>query len=277
MVQIDSRLPVSETSAASPAPRSHPAERGEVLDKVGMLAYLPDGVHATTEQVARYYEVSAESLGRLMRRHRRELRSSGLVDLRGDELRVFKERYRGDLPPRVLRAARLTVWSRGAILAAGQLLTDSAVAARVRRYLLAAEAAGTVERRLESARSSRFQERADYRNVLHSLKSGGAVSEDYRLVQNTLYAGLFGMTAAVIRATRDQTDGDRRRDGDFTAASSRIAKNYLTRAELELLDSAIVTINAQLHVKHPRGATVEQMLAVVRNAVGLFRPESLRA
>ncbi|WP_155830020.1 hypothetical protein [Glycomyces tenuis] len=280
MVQIDSRAPVPEpvrARASAEAESALPADHADAADKVGALVFLSDDVHVTTERVARFYEVPVEDVRGLIRQHRRELQAAGLTALRGERLRAFKGRHAGRLSEHDLRSSQLTVWSRGAVLAAGQLLPDSPVAAQVRRFLLSAEESAAVDRRLETARFTRFQERADYRGVLHSLKLGGAVSEDYRLIQNTLYAGLFGMTAAVIRESRVQRDGDRKRDGSFTAASARIAKNYLTENELELLDNVTVTINAQLNIKYPRGATVDQMLGVVYNAVALFRPRILRA
>lgn len=291
MTQIDSRRagsnrpagrgPVSPPRPAGSAQtRSRLAERTEVLDKVGALASLPDGVNASTDQVAAFYEVPVESLMRLMRLmrlKRSELRSNGLVVLWGDELRAYKERFKNDLPEQVLAAKQVTLWTRRAVLCVGQLLTGSDVAERVRRYLLAAEAAGRAGEVVDLAEVVRFRERTDYRQVLHSLKLGGAVSDDYRLVQNTLYAGLFGMTAGVIRATREQVAGERRQDGAFTAASARVAKNYLDRNELRVLDSAVATVNAQLDVRYPHGATIEQMLEVVHRAVALFNRPALRS
>ncbi|HEU5129056.1 MAG TPA: hypothetical protein VFU12_13800 [Glycomyces sp.] len=279
MVQTDARASATEPARARTAaadPDGLPVGRADAADKVGTLVFLSDDVHVTTERVARFYEVPAEAVRDLVRRHRPELRAAGLAELRGARLREFKERHADELSEHDRRASQLAAWPRGAVLAAGQLLPDSPVAAQVRRFLLSAEESAADDRRLETARFTRFQERADYRGVLHSLKLGGAVSEDYRLIQNTLYAGLFGMTAAVIRESRVQLDGDLKRDGSFTAASARIAKNYLTEEELELLDNVTVTVNAQLNVKYPRGATVDQMLGVVYNAVALFRPRILR-
>jgi hypothetical protein len=264
-------MTVNEVVLARPqVVRPRPADRTDVLDEAGTLTLLPDDLHATDVQVAGFYQVPVEEIRHLARRHRDELRAAGLADLRGEALREFKLRFRGGLPPEAIRARRLQAWTRRAILAAGQLLTGSPVAERVRRYLLATES-DSRPGSPAAARVARLQERTDYRNVLDSLKFGGAVSEDYRLVQNTLYAGLFGMTAGLIRSTREQLAGDRRNDGSFTAASARVAKNYLTRDELRVLDSTVAAINAQLEIKHPRGATRDQMLEVVHKAVSLFQ------
>lgn len=255
----------------SPTLRSQLVDRTDVLDKVGALAVLPDGIHATTEQVARFYEVPTDTVKSLVKNHRAELETNGLTDLRGDDLREFKDRFKDDLSSKVLRSARLTIWSKTAILNAGQLLTGSEVAKDVRRYLIKVEQTATVEHRVQAYRLIRWQERADYQKVLHCLKLGGAVSEDYRLIQNTLYVGLFGMTAAQVRATRVQVDGDRKRDGSFTKASAGVAKNYLTEAELKLLDNTVVTMNAQLDLRYPDGASVDHMLTVANASVGLMR------
>lgn len=256
----------------SPTLRSQFLDRTDVLDRVGMLAALPDGEHATTEMVAEFYEVPVKTLTSIIGRNRAELESNGLHVARGDDLRKLKVRFRMHLTSKVLQAPQLTLWPRRAILNAGQLLTESAVAVQVRRYLLAVEETATVEHRAQAHRLIRFQERADYQHVLHSLKLGGAVSEDYRLIQNTLYVGLLGCTAAQIRGARTQIDGERKRNGEFTKASAAIAKNYLTEAELKLLDNTVVTINAQLAIRHPNGATVDQMLRVVNASVSLMRP-----
>ncbi|MCD0447244.1 hypothetical protein LO763_26870 [Glycomyces sp. A-F 0318] len=261
---------IAKQAAPAGPPRTRPEDRTGVLEEAGTLVLLPDDRHATDTQVAAFYEVPVEQLRHLVRRHREELRAAGLADLRGEALREFKFRFRGELPPEAFRARRLQAWTRQAILAAGQLLTGSAVAERVRGYLLATESS-TRPGSPAAARAARLRERTDYRNVLDSLKLGGGVSEDYRLVQNALYAGLFGMTAGVIRETREQLAGARRHDGSFTASSARVAKNYLTADELRTLDGAVAAVNAQLEVRHPRGATRDQMLEVVRRAVSLFR------
>lgn len=261
----------------SPTLRSQFVGRTDVLDKVGALAFLPDGVHATSEMVADYYEIPVKTITSVITRNRVELETNGLHVLKGDDLRELKVRFKTHLTSKVLQSPQLTLWTRKAILNAGQLLTESEVAVQVRRYLLTVEQTATIDHRVQAYRLIRFQERADYQSVLHCLKLGGAVSEDYRLIQNTLYVGLFGRTAAQIRATWLQVDGERKRDGSFTAASSKIAKNYLPEAELKLLDHTVVTINAQLGIRHPDGATADQMLAVVNASVALMRPLAIGA
>ncbi len=40
---------------------------------------LPDGIHVRTEDVARYFEVSTETVKKVTQRHRAEVEETGLV------------------------------------------------------------------------------------------------------------------------------------------------------------------------------------------------------
>lgn len=70
--------------------RSGNSHRTEILDRVKALALSPDGVHATTQDVAEYFEVGETVVNNLLDRHREELKSNGLRILRGSELREYQ-------------------------------------------------------------------------------------------------------------------------------------------------------------------------------------------
>ena len=57
--------------------RAQTADRVDVLDKVKALALLPDGVHATTEIVASFYEVPVSTIDSLVAANRKELAENG--------------------------------------------------------------------------------------------------------------------------------------------------------------------------------------------------------
>ena len=126
--------------------RAATVARTDVLDKVKALALLPDGVHATTEIVASYYEVGLDAIESVVRRHRGELTENGMETLRGDALRSFNETAGLTVSS---RRNSLRVFSRRAILNVGQLLADSSVAKQVRTYLLEIEAQTTPQQRVE--------------------------------------------------------------------------------------------------------------------------------
>ncbi|MBP5913189.1 hypothetical protein F3K34_13190 [Streptomyces sp. LBUM 1486] len=148
----------------SRAMRAETAGRVDVLDKVKALALLPDGVHATTEIVASYYEVDASTIDSLAAANRGELADNGRRVLRGVELREFAAPFGGvanlGLSP---KARSLAVFSRRAVLNVGQLLAKSEVARKVRTYLLEVEQQAAPEQRLtaiEKASEAEAQLRA---------------------------------------------------------------------------------------------------------------------
>jgi hypothetical protein len=130
--------------------RAQTAGRVDVLDKVKALALLPDGVHATTEIVASYFEVDVEAIKKVVQRNRKELEENGLHVVRGDELREF---VRDNASPSngMAKVRNLALFSRRAVLNVGQLLTESDVARRVRTYLLEVEEAAAPGARTEAA------------------------------------------------------------------------------------------------------------------------------
>lgn len=128
--------------------RERTIDRTDALDKVKALALLPDGIHATTEIVAAYYEVDVEAIKKVVQRNRDELKEHGLRTLRGDELTAFE---RDILSLSNSKRRALSVFSRKAVLNVGQLLTESPVAKAVRSYLLELEEQATPAARTEAA------------------------------------------------------------------------------------------------------------------------------
>ncbi|WP_055546064.1 hypothetical protein [Streptomyces sp. NBRC 110028] len=124
----------------SRALRDSVIERTDILDKVKILAMLPDGVHVTTRVVAAYFEVGEEAIKSLAKRHREEFHSNGMHTLRGSDLQVF-ERSNMDLSDSSYPQGRahLTLYPRRAVLNIAMLLRDSDIARRVRKYLLDVE------------------------------------------------------------------------------------------------------------------------------------------
>jgi hypothetical protein len=111
-------------------------DRADVLDKVKALALCPDGIHATMQDVADYFEVEYATLKHVTRRNREELWNNGLVDGdAGRELGITvipnTKRKPGRQPS--------TFFVRRTMLNVAMLLTESQVAEDVRTYLLNAE------------------------------------------------------------------------------------------------------------------------------------------
>jgi hypothetical protein len=139
--------------------RAQYATRTDVLDRVKALTLLPDNMHATTEIVARYFEVGVDAIESVVRRNRAELEGNDMRTLRGETLKAYKATDgQGDSLPANINSLRL--FTRRTILNVGQLLADSAVAERVRHYLLDVEEIAPAELRhaaIEKAAISRAQ------------------------------------------------------------------------------------------------------------------------
>lgn len=135
MLTVPNELALTESRTM----RAAALERTDVLDKVKALAMLPDSVHITTEMVANYYEVDAEAIHSVVRRHREELTENGMHTLKGAELRGF-EMVNLTTSPESSNRRALRVFSRRAVLDVGMVLTGSEVAKRIRTHLLDSEA-----------------------------------------------------------------------------------------------------------------------------------------
>lgn len=130
------------------------------------------------------------------------------------------------------------------------------------------------KRKLSDLQLKRIQERQDYKQILRTLKLGGATSEGYRLVQDTLYIRLFGMTARQIRESARELRTWEGKRGP-TKNDRGIAKNYLTERELKLLDNTVLTVFAQCEVHYPNGASVAQLVPAIEAASRItLRPAS---
>lgn len=199
--------------------------RTDVLDRVKALALLPDGMHATTEIVASYYEVGIEAIKSLVKDNRPELEGNGYRVLTGAERAEFV-RSQGDLtfPP----ARHLAVFSRRAILNAGQLLTESEVARQVRTYLLEVEEAAAPEQRataIERARTAEARLAA-----MAVAKRAGLVNSSYveAMARHEL-ARMSGeepeLDPADVTITADEYLGGKGVDaGDLPSARTRLGK-----------------------------------------------------
>lgn len=87
---------------------------------------------ATTEQMAEYYEVPEDTVGKVYRRNKDEFALDGVKVLRGKDLKDVSD----ILSESQDRVPSLTIWTPRAALRLGMLLRDSQVARQVRTVLL---------------------------------------------------------------------------------------------------------------------------------------------
>lgn len=205
--------------------RAQTAGRVEVLDKVKALALLSDGMHATADGVASYFEVHDDVIKKVVQRHRTELTENGLRVLRGDELRAFV----GDNLSSANGASKmrsLSVFTRRTILNVGQLLTGSIVAQQVRTYLLDVEEIATPEQKataIEKAAEAEAQLRAI--EVLARIDGNTSYA---RSISRHIAARMLGeepdIDPADITITCDEFLSGRIAASDMASARTRLGK-----------------------------------------------------
>lgn len=67
----------------------------DFLDKMKVIPYLTDDMVVTVQQAANYYECSMDTIKTLIKRNRDEFEEDGMVVLKGQELKKFKEELGG--------------------------------------------------------------------------------------------------------------------------------------------------------------------------------------
>ncbi|PZT57465.1 hypothetical protein [Paenibacillus silvae] len=114
----------------------------EILNKVKALSLLPDGENMTIRQAAEYYEVSIETIRKVIQRNRQELSDDGIKTLYSKDLKEYRLTLGHDVPE-LNRVPSAIILNRKCLLRVGMLLRDSEVAKKVREYLLRVEEALT--------------------------------------------------------------------------------------------------------------------------------------
>ncbi|WP_207220961.1 hypothetical protein [Streptomyces albidoflavus] len=206
--------------------RAQTAGRVDVLDKVKALALLPDGVHATTEIVAAYFEVDVEAVKSIVRRHLAELEENGLRKLDGQELREYKLATEGQGDPLSGRSKSLRLFTRRTILNVGQLLTESGVARQVRTYLLDVEEAATPEQKVTAVEKATEAE-AQLRAIEVLARIDGNTSYA-RSLSRHIAARMLGeepeLDPADVTITCDEYLDGRIAAGDMASARTRMGR-----------------------------------------------------
>ncbi|HDR7326275.1 hypothetical protein JDS97_26545 [Bacillus cereus group sp. N18] len=127
--------------------RDNLVNRVEVLEKVKNLLLLPELEMATTQQVAKFYEVDHNTLKWTIHNNRGELESDGMKHMKYGEI---KELVKLPLTLNSMKELGIgkvgsNIFPKRAILRVGMLLRDSEVAKEVRTQLLNIEENTTVE------------------------------------------------------------------------------------------------------------------------------------
>lgn len=188
----------------------------DFIDKMKAIVYLTDDMVLSLDQVANYYESTKKSVDTIITRNKEEFLDEVMV-LRGQELIDFKEKVsllhdEGDIIS--TKAPSLTLVTKRALLRVGMIMTNNAMATRIRNYLLNLEEdakfdrkqwaiqreAGIIERKRMTNAISKYIPNSDHKRFA------------YPTYTNLLYRILFNKEAKALREERNVKDNDALRD-----------------------------------------------------------------
>lgn len=187
----------------------------DFLDKIKVVPYLTNDMVLSTNQIANYYECGLEAVKTIIKRNREEFEADGMIVLKGQDLKDFKEKI-GEVQtePTLNYASSLTILPKRSLLRVGMILTNNALSTKIRNYLLNIEEnteidrkswaiqreVGIVERKRMTSAISRYI--PDNKNKRFA----------YPNYTNMIYKIIFGCDAKTLRQERNVKTNDALRD-----------------------------------------------------------------
>ena len=122
------------------------ASSTDFLDKIKSVQYLTDDMIMSIDQIANYYDVSRKTVETIIMRNRDEFESDGMKILVGDELKQFKFIINTPSIEGALIGSKVnsfTILTKRSFLRVGLIMTNCAMATKIRNYLLNLEEIST--------------------------------------------------------------------------------------------------------------------------------------
>lgn len=189
----------------------------DFLDKLKVVPYLTEDMVITLDQASTYYDVSIDAVRTIVKRNRYEFENDGMVILSGEDLKNFISKVCEVQPdPHKIssKTRSLTLITKRSLLRIGMLLTNSALATKIRNYLL------NIEEKTEIDRKSWAIQREV--GIIERKRMTSAISKyipeskhkkfAYPNYTNMIYKILFGSDAKTLRTARNVKTNDALRD-----------------------------------------------------------------
>lgn len=196
----------------------------DFLDKIKVIPYLTKDMVLSIDQIANYYEVTNEAISTVIKRNREEFEADGMVVLKGEELKKFREeitmgqdelcKVQNEPCKMSSKTRHITLLTKRSLLRIGMILTNSGVATQVRNYLLNIE-----EREEVDTKSWSIQREV---GKIERVRMTSAISKyipdsphkrfAYPNYTNMVYRTIFGKDAKSMRTERGASDDDKLRD-----------------------------------------------------------------
>lgn len=187
----------------------------DFLDKIKIIPYLTNDMVISTNQIANFYECGLEAVKTIIKRNREEFENDGMIVLKGQDLKDFKEKI-GEVQnePTLNYASSLTILPKRSLLRIGMILTNNAIATKIRNYLLNIEEKTDVDRK-----SWAIQQEV---GIIERKRMTSAISKyipeskhkkfAYPNYTNMIYRILFGCDAKTLRSAKNVKTNDALRD-----------------------------------------------------------------
>lgn len=227
-------------------------DKVDILDKIKIIPYLTNDLVISVEQIANYYEVTNKAINTVVDRHREELEEDGIMVLKGQELKDFKQKVSVlHSEERMInpKTSNLTILTKRAMLRIGMLLTTSSVAIKVRNYLLNLEENSTLEQKKWAIQ--REVGKIDRKRMTTAIKEYIPDSPHKRFMYpnytNLVYKVLFDKDAKTIRLEKGLNK------------NSELTRDNFNEAELKLIDECETIITALLSLSFNYNYIKEQL------------------
>lgn len=225
----------------------------DFLDKIKAVQYLTDDMCLSIEQVANYYEVGIEAIKTIIKRNRDEFESDGMVILKGQELKSFKE-YLTQVqsePELDLRTPSFTLLQKRSLLRVGLIMTNNALATKIRNYLLNLESIATEEQKKWAIqREVGIIERKRMTSAISKYIPDSTNKRfAYPNYTNMLYKILFGKDAKTLRELKSVKDNDALRDSFTVDELNKVEEGETIITALIALGFEYKQIEEQLQKK----------------------------
>lgn len=208
----------------------------DFLDKIKAVEYLNEDMILTVDQVANYYETSRDSISTIIKRNRDEFENDGMVVLTGQELKDFKKSLEGSFELSKVNKSLILLTKRS-LLRVGMIMTNNAMAMRIRNYLLNLEETATKEQKSWAIqREVGIIERKRMASAINKyLPESKNKKFAYPNYTNMIYKILFTKTAKEMRDEKGLSTNDALRD-TFTTEQLKLVE------ESETIVTALVAL-----------------------------------
>lgn len=187
----------------------------DFLDKIKIIPYLTNDMVISTNQIANFYECGLEAVKTIIKRNREEFENDGMIVLKGQDLKDFKEKI-GEVQnePTLNYASSLTILPKRSLLRIGMILTNNAIATKIRNYLLNIEEKTDVDRKsLAIQREVGIIERKRMTSAISKyIPESKHKKFAYPNYTNMIYRILFGCDAKTLRSAKNVKTNDALRD-----------------------------------------------------------------